>query len=91
MKGLLIITSVWLVLSSLAQARGGSEPCSRGKEGISHCENGKFICNDGSVSRSTITCTSTKPATPTEPPKSRTDIKPRIGKDGSVSYGIPIK
>jgi hypothetical protein len=43
MKRLLIIASVGLLMSSLAQARGGSEPCSRGKGGISDCENGKFI------------------------------------------------
>lgn len=31
-------------------------PCSGKKGGISYCENGRFICNDGSVSQSKQTC-----------------------------------
>ena len=32
-------------------------PCSGKKGGVSHCENGKFICNDGSTSKSKRVCT----------------------------------
>jgi hypothetical protein len=31
-------------------------PCSGKKGGISHCRNGKFVCNDGTVSRSKRVC-----------------------------------
>jgi hypothetical protein len=34
----------------------GREPCSGKKGGISHCQDGKFVCNDGSLSRSKKTC-----------------------------------
>lgn len=47
-----------LLLLSLAlpvQAKG-REPCSGAKGGISHCQGGKFVCNDGSLSRSMKTC-----------------------------------
>lgn len=33
-----------------------NRPCSGSKGGISHCEGGKFICNDGSVSASKRLC-----------------------------------
>lgn len=40
-----------------ADARGnGREPCDRGAGGVSHCENGRFICNNGTVSRSKRVC-----------------------------------
>lgn len=31
-------------------------PCSGKKGGVSHCANGKFVCNDGSISASKKTC-----------------------------------
>jgi len=33
-------------------------PCSGKMGGVSHCDEGKFICNNGSVSRSKKTCQS---------------------------------
>ena len=43
------------ILSSLpAQAR--NTPCSQGKGGIKACQNGKFLCNDGSISASKKKC-----------------------------------
>ena len=38
------------------QAYAYNTPCSGKKGGISHCENGRFICNDGSVSQSKKVC-----------------------------------
>lgn len=35
-------------------------PCSGKKGGINHCENGRFICNDNSVSQSKKTCLSSE-------------------------------
>ncbi|HCD9576662.1 TPA: hypothetical protein NGJ40_003063 [Legionella pneumophila] len=31
-------------------------PCSGSKGGVSHCQNGKFVCNDGSLSASKKIC-----------------------------------
>ena len=50
-----------LVLSALgasaAEARWkGREPCSGKKGGISHCSGSKFVCNDGSISKSKRSC-----------------------------------
>lgn len=75
------------LIGGQAHARGGSEPCSRGKGGISHCENGKFICKDGSVSGSTRTCSDFPK--PVQQPKHKMNLKPRVGSDGSVRYGMP--
>jgi hypothetical protein len=38
-------------------------PCSGKKGGVSHCQDGKFVCTDGSISQSKYTCT---PAAQTE-------------------------
>jgi hypothetical protein len=37
-------------------ANAANTPCSGKKGGISHCENGRFICNDNTVSQSKKTC-----------------------------------
>jgi hypothetical protein len=37
-------------------AFAANTPCSGKKGGISHCRSGKFVCNDGSVSRSKRVC-----------------------------------
>lgn len=50
-----LLASSFLVVANMADARG-REPCSGKKGGISHCSGGKFICNDGSVSRSKQIC-----------------------------------
>jgi hypothetical protein len=49
-----VVASVFIVLMLPAQA--ANTPCSGKKGGVSHCENGRFICNDGSVSQSKKTC-----------------------------------
>ena len=51
-----LLTFIFLCLIfSLAHA--GRQPCDRGAGGISHCSGGKFICNDGRVSKSKKICT----------------------------------
>ncbi|MFV5376516.1 hypothetical protein [Acinetobacter calcoaceticus] len=54
-----VILSFLLVLSSIsiAEAGRGRQPCSGKKGGVSHCDNGKFVCKDGSVSASKKICT----------------------------------
>ncbi|ADO80483.1 TPA: hypothetical protein ACPGNJ_001858 [Haemophilus influenzae] len=50
-----LIASSFFMVANMADARG-REPCSGKKGGVSHCSGGKFICNDGSVSRSKQIC-----------------------------------
>ena len=46
-----------LLLLPLASVAGG-KPCSGKKGGISHCEGSQFVCNNGSVSKSSKDCSS---------------------------------
>ncbi|TRW95542.1 hypothetical protein [Candidatus Methylobacter oryzae] len=46
----LFVFVVILVLPFIAQAQ--NMPCSGKKGGISHCDGSRFVCNDGSYSRS---------------------------------------
>lgn len=48
-----IILSLGFV--SVAEAKG-RQPCSGSKGGIKHCQAGKFVCNDGSISASKKVC-----------------------------------
>lgn len=51
----LICGSLLFVFASSANA--GRLPCSGKKGGISHCtKSGKFVCNDGSISKSKKIC-----------------------------------
>lgn len=65
-----------LALSLPAQANG-RQPCDRGAGGVSHCANGKFICNNGTVSGSKKVCSSGKTSSrvassaPSAPARSR--------------------
>lgn len=43
-------------LSTPAHAQRGNKICSGSKGGISHCSGGKYICNDGTASRTTKIC-----------------------------------
>ena len=51
MKKIILLALLLLPLTSLAAA-----PCSGKKAGISHCDGPQFVCNDGSVSKSTKDC-----------------------------------
>jgi hypothetical protein len=63
-----IVTSVLLPvilgLSGVVEARGNT-PCSGSKGGVSHCSNGQFVCNDGSISGSTRPCSGSVSTPPT--------------------------
>lgn len=50
----IFVTSLMCI--TLNAHAGGRQPCDRGAGGISHCKNGKFICNNGAVSRSKKVC-----------------------------------
>ena len=48
------LAAVVAVFAATAQAR--NTPCSGKKGGVSHCSGGKFVCKDGTISRSKYTC-----------------------------------
>jgi endonuclease G len=54
MNKIILLILLLLPLSSWS----GSAPCSGKKAGISHCNGSQFVCNDGSISRSTKDCPS---------------------------------
>ena len=57
MKNMLLVITRGLLIVSQAEAARGRKPCSGAKGGISHCtSSGKFVCNDGSLSRSQKIC-----------------------------------
>ncbi|TNI38984.1 hypothetical protein [Aeromonas veronii] len=51
-----VMTIGLLVLITHAAEARGRQPCSGSKGGISHCDGGRFVCNDGSYSASKRTC-----------------------------------
>ena len=54
----LLIACVTLALVSMpltVQAKG-RQPCSGKKGGVSHCAGDKFVCQDGSISKSKRIC-----------------------------------
>lgn len=54
-SAIMVVMASVAIASTTAQAKG-REPCSGSKGGVSHCENGQFVCNDGSVSQSKRVC-----------------------------------
>lgn len=57
MKHLKIILAAISALLIAFNASAANTPCSGKKGGVSHCQNGKFVCKDGSTSASKKTCT----------------------------------
>lgn len=53
---LIVLSFLALTLSTQSIAARGNTPCSRGKGGVDYCSGGKFICKDGTVSRSAKRC-----------------------------------
>lgn len=51
------LTIALFSLLSVNSASAQNTPCSGKKGGVSHCEDGKFICKDGSTSKSKKVCT----------------------------------
>ena len=59
-KLFLALTSVALIIGFSANASARNYPCSGKKGGVSHCENGKFVCKDGTISKAKKICTPKK-------------------------------
>lgn len=57
-----LMMSAVMVASADADARG-RQPCSGKKGGVSHCtKDGKFVCRDGSISKSKKICSGKRQA-----------------------------
>ncbi len=54
MKTLLLALLSLSLLAPLAEAR--NTPCSGKKGGVSHCSGSKFVCKDGTISKSKKVC-----------------------------------
>ena len=46
-----------IMMAPVMQANAQNTPCSKSMGGVSHCQNGKFVCNNGKISQSKKTCT----------------------------------
>jgi hypothetical protein len=55
MQKILLGTLIVLLSTTIVYAKG-RQPCSGSKGGISHCQGSKFVCNDGSISKSKKIC-----------------------------------
>ncbi|MGQ3660756.1 hypothetical protein [Citrobacter braakii] len=57
MRKLIYILVSGILFTAQADAARGRQPCSGSKGGIAHCtSDGRFVCNDGSLSRSKRFC-----------------------------------
>ena len=45
-----------LIMAPVLQANAQNYPCSKSMGGVSHCKNGKFVCNNGKISQSKKVC-----------------------------------
>ncbi|WP_047978003.1 hypothetical protein [Muribacter muris] len=58
-----LLSCIFFVTAADSEAGRGRQPCSGKKGGISHCTaSGKFVCRDGSISKSKKVCRSKKQA-----------------------------
>lgn len=57
MKMRILLLTVSVLFNMQADAARGRQPCSGSKGGIAHCtSDGRFVCNDGSLSQSKRFC-----------------------------------
>lgn len=83
LKVLLSILFIFTVKLSIA----ANTPCSGKMGGISHCDSGKFICMNGSVSRSKRVCRDNNKNTNSSlPSETKAKIYKSIDKDGIPSF-----
>lgn len=56
MKKIVFVFFLSLMSLFTLAAAAANTPCSGKKGGISHCAGGKFVCHDGSISKSKKMC-----------------------------------
>ncbi|QEY25802.1 YdcA family protein [Neisseria zalophi] len=52
----MVLIAIALSSASFTVTAKGRQPCSGKKGGISHCSGGKFVCVDGTISKSKKIC-----------------------------------
>ena len=45
-----------IMMAPMMEASARNTPCSKSMGGVSHCQNGKFVCNNGKISQSKKVC-----------------------------------
>lgn len=79
MRKLILLLVSGVLLTAQADAARGRQPCSGSKGGIAHCtSDGRFVCNDGSLSQSKRFCSgygSSEISNPVRPPTSTRKAK----------------
>lgn len=90
MKKIICFLFVGLLFSVQADAVRGRKPCSGAKGGISHCtSDGRFVCNDGSLSQSKRFCYGYGVAPDKRQVKSPVTTKPVQKKKSAVVRKVP--
>ncbi len=56
MRQILAVVAIGLLVANQAASARGREPCSGNKGGIAHCSGTKFVCKDGTQSKSKCSC-----------------------------------
>jgi hypothetical protein len=88
----LTVTIALLAAFSSASAVAANQPCSGKKGGVARCENGKFVCNDGTVSASKQVCGASKPAQTAAPASSKSSqTPPKTSPAPAKTYPMPPK
>jgi hypothetical protein len=54
------VLAIFAILLSASPSLATNAPCSGSKGGVSHCDGRRFVCKDGSISRSRRDCSTTK-------------------------------
>lgn len=74
MRKLIFLLGSGILFTAQADAARGRQPCAGSKSGIAHCtSDGRFVCNDGSLSQSKRFCSgygSSEISHPVKPPTS---------------------
>lgn len=81
MRKLIFLLVLGILYTAQADAARGRQPCSGSKGGIAHCtSDGRFVCNDGSLSQSKRFCSGygySETSNPVSPPTSTRKAKPK--------------
>jgi colicin import membrane protein len=91
MKKNLTVAVALLAAVSMSSAFATNAPCSGKKGGVASCQNGKFLCNDGSVSTSKKICSAADVSTtaPSSAPKASAKITSAPYTRGTVPTTSP--
>lgn len=85
-KGLTVAIAL-LAAASMSSTFAANTPCSGKKGGVAACQNGKFLCKDGTISASKKTCSAgaAPAAAPASTPTPRSTA-PATGAPASPTY-----